>query len=221
LGASEFILERAAMPPIAKQTIDRLATYSDAIIAVVATLLVLGIAVPEDHRFSEEGLIAFLVKMRHDVGAYALSFLIITGYWMQYHVIFLFMHHANRIFTWLNFLFLFFVTLIPFAAKLLAVYRHEGNVVLIYGVLQVLCGLCLATLWLFANWQHRLMVTSLDEGVIRSMTGRILLGAAINLAAVGVSLVSVPAALAMFVGVPLLNLSQHRVDRQLREIASQ
>jgi uncharacterized membrane protein len=205
--------------PIAKQTIDRLAAYSDAIIAVVATLLVLGIAVPEDHRFTDEGLIAFLVKMRHDVGAYALSFLIITGYWMQYHVIFLFMHHANRAFTWLNFLFLFFVTLIPFAAKLLAVYRHEYHVVLIYGLLQVLCGLCLASLWLFANWQHRLMVASLDEGVIRGMTGRILLGVAINLAAVGVSLLSVPAALAMFVSVPLLNLSQRRVDQQLREIA--
>ncbi len=207
--------------PIAKQTIDRLATYSDAILAVVATLLVLGIAVPDDHRFSDEGLLSFLLKMKHDVGAYALSFLIITGYWMQYHVIFLFMHHANRTFTWLNFLFLFFVTLIPFAAKLLAVYRHEAHVVLIYGVLQVLCGLCLATLWLFANWQHRLMVASLDKGVIRNMTRRILLGAGINLAAVGVSLVSVPVALAMFVGVPLLNLSQRRVDQQLREIAGQ
>jgi uncharacterized membrane protein len=207
--------------PVAKQTIDRLATYSDAIIAVVATLLVLGIAVPEDHRFSDEGLIAFLVKMRHDLGAYALSFLIITGYWMQYHVIFLFMHHANRAFTWLNFVFLFFVTLIPFAAKLLAVYRHDSHVVLIYGLLQVLCGLCLASLWLFANWQHRLMAASLDEGVIRNMTGRILLGVTLNLAAVGASLVNVPVALAMFVSVPLLNLSQRRVDQQLREIASQ
>jgi len=34
-------------------------SYSDAIIAVVATLLVLGIAVPEDHRFSEEAYFRF------------------------------------------------------------------------------------------------------------------------------------------------------------------
>ena len=65
------------------------------------------------------------------------------------------------------------------------------------------------------------MAASLDEGVIRNMTGRILLGVALNLAAVGVSLVNVPVALAMFVSVPLLNLSQRRVEQQLREIASE
>ena len=44
---------------------------------------------------------------------------------------------------------------------------------------------------------------------------------ALNLAAVGVSLINVPLALAMFVSVPLLNMSQRRVDQQLREIAGQ
>src|SRR5476651_2660645 len=100
--------------PASKVTIERLATYSDAIMAVVATLLVLGIAVPEDHKFSEDGLTSFLLKIRQDISVYALSFLIITGYWIQHHAIFLFLHHANRLFTWLNFVFLFFVTLIPF-----------------------------------------------------------------------------------------------------------
>ena len=121
--------------PASRITIERLATYSDAIMAVVATLLVLGIAVPEGHKFSQEGLASFLLKIRQDIGVYALSFLIITGYWMQHHAIFLFLHHANRLFTWLNFVFLFFVTLIPFATKLLAVYRQDVFVVLIYGAL--------------------------------------------------------------------------------------
>ena len=119
--------------PAYKVTIERLATYNDAIMAVVATLLVLGIAVPEDHNFSQEGLAAFLLKVRQDVGVYALSFLIITGYWMQHHAIFLFLHHANRVFTWLNFVFLFFVTLIPFATKLLAVYGQDVTRMKQYG----------------------------------------------------------------------------------------
>jgi uncharacterized membrane protein len=195
-----------------KMTLERLAAYSDAIMAVVATLLVLGIAVPEDHRFSEEGLLSFLVKMREDLLAYAMSFLIITSYWIQHHVIFLFLHHANRAFTWLNFVFLFFVTLIPFATKLMAAYHQEMRVVLIYGVLQVACGLLLNLMWAYANHQHRLIAGAVDPAVVRSMTIRIMLGPIINLAAVGVSLVNVPVALAMFMGAPLLNLSHRRVD---------
>ena len=204
--------------PVSKATIERLATYSDAIMAVVATLLVLGIDVPEDHQFSREGLTSFLIKIRQDVGAYALSFLIITGYWMQHHAIFLFLHHANRLFTWLNFTFLFFVTLIPFATKLLTVYRQDVNVVVIYGLLQVCCGILLITLWLYATAQRRLVVASTDEGAMRSMTVRILLGTAVNLAAVAISLVSVRVALTMFLAAPLLNISHHRVDRSLRNM---
>jgi uncharacterized membrane protein len=201
---------------ISKTTLDRLATYSDAIMAVVATLLVLGIAVPEDHHFSRDGLFSFLAKTRHDLGAYALSFLIITGYWTQHHVIFLFLNHANRPFTWLNFVFLFFVTLIPFATKLMALYDQEMSVVLIYGLLQVACGVLLAALWWYANRQHRLLATAINPQATRSMTVRILLGPIINLAAMGASLVSVPVALAMFMGVPLLNLSHRRIDNELR-----
>jgi uncharacterized membrane protein len=204
--------------PVSKMTIDRLAAYSDGIMAVVATLLVLGIAVPEDHQFSEQGLLSFLAKMRHDVGAYALSFLIITSYWMQHRAIFLFLNHANRTFTWLNFVFLFFVTLIPFATKLLAVYRQDVFAVLIYGLLQVACGVLLSVLWLYANAQGRLMAVKLDADATRSMTIRILLGPIINLAAVGISFASVPVGLALFVGVPLLSLSHRRVDRSLEQM---
>lgn len=202
---------------IPKGTKERLATYSDAILAVVATLLVLGIAVPEDHKFSTEGLAAFLFKIRHDVGAYALSFLIINSYWLQHHVIFLFLHHCNRTFTWLNFVFLFFVTLIPFATKLLSVYRHDTFVVLIYGMLQVACGLTLAVQWWYANHQHRLIPKPIPPAVMHSMSRRILAGPIINLAAVGMSLFSVPVALVMVLVVPLLNLSHLKVDRALRD----
>jgi len=202
---------------IPKGTKERLAAYSDAILAVVATLLVLGIAVPEDHKFSTDGLAAFLIKIRHDLGAYALSFLIISSYWLQHHVIFLFLHHANRTFTWLNFVFLFFVTLIPFATKLLSVYRHDTFVVLIYGLLQVACGVTLAVQWWYANYKHRLIPKPIPPTVMHSMSRRILAGPLINLAAVGMSLVSVPVALVMVLIVPLLNLSHLKVDRALRD----
>ena len=203
---------------VSSKTLERLAAYSDAIMAVVATLLVLGIAVPEDHQFSKDGLLSFLAKTRHDLGAYALSFLIITGYWLQHHAIFLFMHHANRAFTWLNFAFLFCVTLIPFVTKLMSLYRQEEFVVLIYGVVQVACGTLLGLMWWYATRHPQLLTAAIDPGTVRSLTVRIWAGPAINLAAVGAALVSVPVAVVMFLSVPLLNLSHRRVDASLGEI---
>lgn len=195
--------------------------FSDGILAVVATLLVLGIEVPEEHRFSEEGLLSFLAKIKHDVGAYALSFLIVCSYWIEHHVICLYLQLANRVFSWLNFVFLFFVTLIPFATKLLAVYRQDFFVVLIYGLLQVACGVSLAVMWWYANTHHLMLAMQIDDRIRRSLSIRILLGPVINLAAVAVSYVYVPVALAMFVGAPLLNLSHRRIDANLRELPTE
>ena len=51
---------------------------------------------------------------------------------------------------------------------------------------------------------------------MRSMTLRILLATMLNVAAMAVSVVSVPVALALFVAAPLVNLSHRRVDRGLQ-----
>ena len=45
--------------PVPRLTLDRLCALTDGILAVVITILVLGIDVPEDHSFSEQGLLAF------------------------------------------------------------------------------------------------------------------------------------------------------------------
>jgi hypothetical protein len=90
--------------------------------------------------------------------------------------------------------------------------------VLIYGALQVACGVLLSVMWWYANRQHRMLMANLHPDVMRSLTIRILLGPIINLAAAAISFASVPVALTMFVGVPLLNLSHRRVDSSLREM---
>ena len=61
-------------------SVDRLNGFTDGVLAIVITLLVLGIDIPEDHTFSEQGLIAFLLRISRDVIMYAASFLLIAAY---------------------------------------------------------------------------------------------------------------------------------------------
>jgi len=204
---------------VTKSKSTRLAAYTDGILAVVATLLVFGIAVPGDHEFQTEGISAFLFKLRHEIGAYALSFLYITSYWIQHHVIYAFLERATRRFIWLNGVFLFFVTLIPFATKLVSTYRHDYFVVLLYGVLQVICGALLVVLWFVAHEQRQSMGEQLDPRVKHSMTLRIMTSLMLDVTGVVVAPFSVPAAIVCFLAAPLLTISHQLIDRTLLSLS--
>jgi uncharacterized membrane protein len=102
--------------------LDRLIAFSDGVIAIAITILVLGIDIPEDRSFSEQGLVAFLARIRHDAVVYAASFWIIGAFWVQHHAVFYCFRYSDRWLLWLNTLFLFSTTLIPFLAKLKSIY---------------------------------------------------------------------------------------------------
>ena len=77
-------------------TLDRLNALSDGVIAIVLTLLVLGIELPRDHSFSREGLLHFLMKIEYELTVYAISFILIASYWMQQNVMFHFFRNGSR-----------------------------------------------------------------------------------------------------------------------------
>ena len=104
--------------------LDRLNALSDGVIAVAITLLVLGINIPTDHNFSEQGLLSFIKRISFDVLIYAVGFSLIGTFWVQQNVVFHYIRYGNRTLIWLNFLFLFFVSLIPFVSKLRGIYKY-------------------------------------------------------------------------------------------------
>jgi uncharacterized membrane protein len=82
---------------------------------------------------------------------YVASFLLIGMYWLQHYAIFHFLKCANRTLVVLNGLFLLSISFLPFPTGLLAVYRHDELAVVLFGTAHVLCGLSLASLWLYAE----------------------------------------------------------------------
>ena len=114
--------------------LDRLNALSDGVIAIVITILVLGIEIPDDHRFTEEGMLAFLRRTEHDLLAYAVSFWLVGAYWVQHHAVFHHLQRADRYLVGLNLLFLFPVTLLPVTTNLKATYPEEPLAVMLSGV---------------------------------------------------------------------------------------
>ncbi len=208
-----------AKPGSASLTLDRMNALSDGVVAIVLTLLVLGIDVPRDHNFSRDGLMSYLLKIEYQVTVYAVSFVLIGSYWVVQNVMFHFFRYSTRTLVWFNLLFLFLLTLLPFATQLIGVYRHEPLVMIVYGAINIACSLSLALIWWYAIQSARVAWPKIDPAVARSMMLRVLLGAGLSLIAIQVSFLNVRLAHVVFLLIPLLQISHHRVDAHWAEVA--
>ncbi|MFB6130933.1 MAG: TMEM175 family protein [Salinigranum sp.] len=129
---------------------DRLKAFSDGVIAIVITLLVLEISVPVVPPGSPSGTLPGLVAEQwHELFGFAFSFLIIGLYWMLHRRVFLYIDRHDRTILWLNLVFLLFVAFVPYAVSMFTTYPTFFGVAFYAGV-QVLAGLSLAALWAYS-----------------------------------------------------------------------
>jgi uncharacterized membrane protein len=198
---------------VTRLTLDRLMAFSDGVIAIAITILVLGIDIPEGHSFSEKGLLTFLVEIEHDVLIYAVSFVAVTTFWLQHHALFLYLRYCNRALVWLNTLFLFSITLIPFLAKLKFSYEQEPEIVRLFCAGVFFCGLTLLAMWRYVLSHSELLARpTIDQAVIRSMTRRILVAPVVAVVAFCLSFVDVRLGTHTFFLIPLCSLRHRLVD---------
>lgn len=114
----------------------RLEFLSDGIFAIVMTLLVIEIKVPELHgSFSEEKLLHSLQDILPLFFAYFLSFCLLITYWTIHNFLFTVMaKNTTRVLNNFNFLFLAFICLVPFSAHFLGSYPTSPVSVMFYSI---------------------------------------------------------------------------------------
>ena len=195
-------------------SLDRCKALADGVFAIVVTLLVLGIDIPADHNFSEQGFLAFLERIGFDLFVYAVSFWLAATYWVQHAAIMHYYRRGNRAVVWLNLLFLFPVTLLPFFTELKGDYRHEALVTLLFGGLQIFIGLALIALWHYAVSHPHLLTREVEENVQRKVTRRMFISPVImSLIAIPVSYLSVHLSNLVFLSIPLYYVSNPDIDQ--------
>ena len=105
---------------------DRVDFLTDGVFAIVATLLVLEIDVPEipDHHTQAE-LWRSLGDVAPSFAAFAFSFLTILVYWVNHESLSRVVTHYPYRLVWINLLVLFFISMIPFTTKFISEYPTE------------------------------------------------------------------------------------------------
>jgi uncharacterized membrane protein len=89
-------------------TPNRLEAFSDGVIAVIVTIMVLDLKVPH-----ADGLAGFLAVLP-SIAVYLLSFLLTGLYWINHHALIDRLKHVDALILWANLFFLFTLSLIPF-----------------------------------------------------------------------------------------------------------
>ena len=105
----------------------RLEAFSDAVIAVAITLLVLDIKVPATPLPPDTSLGRKLVSHWPVYVAYVTSFLTIGIIWINHHVMIGRLREADHTILFLNLLLLLSIGVLPFATSLMAAYLRESN----------------------------------------------------------------------------------------------
>lgn len=162
----------------------RVEALSDGVFAIVMTLLVIEIKVPETQTaMTGAELWQEICRIGPLFASYALSYVVLAANWMTHHALF---HNlfksVDRITMLINLLFLGLLTIVPFSAHLVGTHPHVTAAVAFYGVNLLAIGLTGNLMFWYGSRQPEqiqgVSPVILHQGAIRQaiFTGCTLLG---------------------------------------------
>ena len=167
----------------------RLEAFSDGVIAIIITIMVLDLKVPADAAPSalRPLLPVFL--------AYALSFLLVAIYWVNHHHLVHLVKYVDGPMLWLNANLLFWMSLIPFTTAYLGLHHATRASTAMYAAVQLACCLSFYVLRAAIFRPHR--NDPRMEELCRSFARKNRLAAAIYVAAMGAAFLNAAVSLAL------------------------
>jgi uncharacterized membrane protein len=185
----------------------RLEAFSDGVIAILITIMVLELPKPEGTTWE---------ALREDLPvllAYALSFVYLGIYWTNHHHMLAAVRLVNGAALWANLHLLFWLSLVPFATAWMSEYGFPVIPTAAYGIVLLAAAVAYTVL------QGALLRAEGDESLLRTAIGRDVKGRASPLLyclGIGLSFVHERLGLAVYVGVALMwFVPDRRVERRV------
>jgi uncharacterized membrane protein len=180
----------------------RVLALSDGVIAIVITLLVLEIHVPELTRGQD--LLEALRELRPSFIGYLISFIVTGIAWAAHRDLFALIRRTDRTLVWLNLLYLLPLTLLPFGVALIASYERESVALRIYGLLLLLIALTRLIMWLYATNRPHLLYEPISRRTKTVGVLTVAVPAALYVLAILIAESAPVASLAIYAGVQVL-----------------
>jgi uncharacterized membrane protein len=182
----------------------RLEAFSDGVLAIVITIIVLELEVPE--RAEGSDLARALVDEWRSFAAYLISFVFVGGFWISHASATRLVGRVDGIFMRLNLVALFFVSFLPFTTSVMATHldgEGEHVAVALYGVNLLVASLVLSALISYAATAPGVASDGVaDHELVAAVRGRRLL-VAVQAAATALAVLLPALAVGVYLAVSL------------------
>lgn len=177
--------------------------FSDGVLAIAITLLVLEISVPDarpGHLFDE------LLDSWPSYVAFILSFVVIGIMWVSHHSMFERIARVDRGLLFVNLLLLLGIAFLPFPTALLASYGTEGGsnssvAAAFYSATMVFIGLAFTVMWVYLDRHRELLIEGIDPSLLRRSAKRSFVGPVVYGLSIGLAFISALACFVVYAGV--------------------
>jgi len=139
----------------------RVLTLCDGVCAIIMTLLVLEIHVP--NLSAHERLGHALWEIQGSLVAFTISFVVMAIAWVGHRDLFSLIARTDRGLVWLSILFLFPISLLPFGASLISQHETDAIALRIYGIILVASELTRLAIWMYGAGRPHLLFAPLDR----------------------------------------------------------
>lgn len=138
---------------------NRLEAFSDGVIAIIITIMVLELKVP--HGANLEALTLLLPVLL----SYILSFVYLGIYWNNHHHMLHTIHRVSGAILWANLHLLFWLSLVPFATGWMGENHFESMPVAVYGVVLLMAAIAYFIL------QQTIIAAQGDDSLLKKAIG--------------------------------------------------
>ncbi|MBK6895085.1 MAG: DUF1211 domain-containing protein [Alphaproteobacteria bacterium] len=186
----------------------RLEAFSDGVLAIIITIMVLELKVPHGDSF------AALVPLLPVFLSYVLSFVYIAIYWNNHHHMFQTVQRVNGAILWANMHLLFWLSLVPFVTGWMGENNFAPLPCAFYGIVLLMAAVSYFILQFTIVAEHG-RDSLLAKAVGRDIKGKLSLAAYVL--GIAASFISVWIAMALYVAVALIWLiPDRRIEKSLR-----
>ncbi|WP_407539022.1 TMEM175 family protein [Deinococcus radiomollis] len=141
-------------------TKSRLEAFSDGVLAIIITIMVLELRTPQGHGWSE------LIRLWPTLLAYVLSFIYVGIYWNNHHHLMLTVRRINGATLWANLHLLFWLSLFPFVSGWVGESRFAAVTMTCYAAVALMAAVAytiLAAVIVRADTSNHLLADALGS----------------------------------------------------------
>ena len=180
--------------------IRRLEAFSDGVIAIVITLMILEIRIPSvpDDASAKEIWSAWM-DLLPSLVAYILSFVILGVLWVNHHQFFMQLKHIDRRLLWYNLHLLFWMCVVPIPTAFLGQHFERPEATALYGFAMFMNALAFLLMREYVQRNDHLLIENLSTKLRKKLRSKIMITVMLYFISIFAGYISIYISMAIFV----------------------